>query len=118
MRVLASNGTLQARGSLFAQPTEQTVTAAGAPPTITLSLLDDSWVDSLGTASSSANSSLAADGNEAAFALLAGIRSQQDSPLGFNRVIQPALLPTHIQRVDNATLTITLPEARRYASFG
>ena len=111
LRVLASNGTLQATGSLLSAPTEEAITQSAEAPTILLTLLQDAWAEGLGVTHVGNGTEVHA-AEAAARALIANLRSQQDQPHGWSRVIQPALTPSHLTRLSNQTMQITLPAAR------
>jgi hypothetical protein len=119
LRILASNGTLLASGTLLAEPTEYAITSARGPPTILLTLLQDAWADGLGVNyfvyNSLGNGTMMHANEAAARALIANLRSQQNEPAGWGQTIQPALTPFHLTRLNNQTLQITLPNDARSA---
>lgn len=112
LRILASNGTLEVRGSLLASPTEATIREALEPPTIQLDVLEDAWVPGLGEMSM-INGTLVPSNAEASMSLLRNLRSQQSEPSGWGAVVQAALRPLDIRRLTNSSIEITLPEEAR-----
>ena len=46
--------------------------------------------------------------------LLAGVRSAQNEPAGWNAVVQPALVELNVQRLTPTRLTVTLPPVPTY----
>ena len=70
---------------------------------ITISLVDDAWVPTIG-------SDVAVTG-----ALLSGFRSQQSELSGWNSVIQPKLAAANTTRVDDTLLTVQVSTSALYS---
>ena len=49
------------------------------------------------------------------FALISALTSMQaDAPAGWNRIVQGAILPEHVKRLDNRTVRVELPPVSGY----
>ena len=70
---------------------------------LVLTLAAEAWDEAIGH-----------DGAESSTALLAAVHSDQDEPGGWNAVVQPALQPRHIVRLDDVTLILTLESFADY----
>ena len=83
-------------GSLAARPEEGLLQSA-AGSTLRVRLTADTWVDDLHSPAVFA-------------ALAAGVAADTDAARGWNRVVRSALNPSHLLRLDEATIEWRLPQ--------
>lgn len=119
LRVMATNGTVQIRGTLLSSPTEAAIQSAAEAPNIRIEVLHDSWAPGVGVAPAVNCTWVDKEcvkpiSNDAASAeLLLGFVAEQSEPQGWNAIVRPMLTPRHLYRPDDQTLLLTLPEGAR-----
>ena len=101
--IAAKGGTVSVSGSFTKVPMEASLSSPDEYQLI-FRLEDEKWDTQIGQ-----------DGADASTALLhVGIYSEQNEEYGWNAAVSPQLQPRHLTRIDDTTLTLTLPPFAEY----